>query len=521
MKFEEKYELLESVTTGKVETIVANDKVRGERVLVHILHCDPQKPNLPTVQWVLESFRRVAPEPAALVLETGRYGGTLYAYLVTKMPDKTVLRGWVQQYNAQATETQEIVIPDAKSAAESETATAEIKPAEPARVPVQFTQVFREFESQPTPSVPVVPAKEPGLPPRPLPHLGAAENQSAPHPALPWGEGLPQTLGPAKEEPRFSSSAVPAPAEFLAQSFPVATTEPKIGDSAKPGEFTSFFRGPFHVEGPSEIPAVSPSPGETEPPRKSVGAFTELFGTPQPERSQPSPRGAASESPVSGSSSGFTGLFGDSEILSRKSPPTPPTPPVGLPRALSDAPKPTPSAPAKEPHIASPPASHIAPTPVVFTTLPPPIAVLPKSPVTPAASAPDGATRAFSPPTPSTPAPSEPVVASGPSPYTQIISVRPPKAAGEPAGSQKPGPAKAPAAAMFPAPSMPALPTIAPPTMPPAPAMPRIAVPPPPAPKLPKGEPPKPPVSFWPLVIVLTVLLFIAVLLVLYFALKH
>jgi hypothetical protein len=68
---------------------------------------------------------------------------------------------------------------------------------------------------------------------------------------------------------------------------------------------------------------------------------------------------------------------------------------------------------------------------------------------------------------------------------------------------------------------MPALPTIAPPTMPPAPAMPRIAVPPPPAPKLPKGEPPKPPVSFWPLVIVLTVLLFIAVLLVLYFALKH
>ena len=72
MKFGDKYELLESLTTGGVETFVANDKIRGERVLVHILHCDPQKPNQPTVQWVLESFRRVAPEPAALVLETGR-----------------------------------------------------------------------------------------------------------------------------------------------------------------------------------------------------------------------------------------------------------------------------------------------------------------------------------------------------------------------------------------------------------------------------------------------------------------
>ena len=44
MKFGEKYELLESLTTGGVETFVANDKVRGERVLVHILEGEAQKP---------------------------------------------------------------------------------------------------------------------------------------------------------------------------------------------------------------------------------------------------------------------------------------------------------------------------------------------------------------------------------------------------------------------------------------------------------------------------------------------
>jgi len=62
--------------------------------------------------------------------------------------------------------------------------------------------------------------------------------------------------------------------------------------------------------------------------------------------------------------------------------------------------------------------------------------------------------------------------------------------------------------------------------MPPAPPMPKIAAPPPPkapikAPKPPKVATPEPPVSYWPLVLTLTVLLFIAVLLVLYFVLKH
>jgi hypothetical protein len=52
--------------------------------------------------------------------------------------------------------------------------------------------------------------------------------------------------------------------------------------------------------------------------------------------------------------------------------------------------------------------------------------------------------------------------------------------------------------------------------------MPKIAVPPPPpAPKLAKVDLPKPPVSPWPLILTLMVLFVVAVLLVLYFVLKH
>lgn len=55
--------------------------------------------------------------------------------------------------------------------------------------------------------------------------------------------------------------------------------------------------------------------------------------------------------------------------------------------------------------------------------------------------------------------------------------------------------------------------------MPVAPAMPRMAAP--AAPKPGKVAIPEPTVSYWPLILTLTVLFFIAVLLVLYFVLKH
>ena len=148
MKFGDKYELLESLTTGGVETFVANDRVKGERVLVHILHCDPQRANQPTVQWVLETFRRVAPEPAGLVLETGRYSGTLYAYLVTKLPDEATLQGWVRQYKAQARDTQEIPAPFPMPTPESQAPTADALPAEPSRSAGPIAQLFREFDLQ-------------------------------------------------------------------------------------------------------------------------------------------------------------------------------------------------------------------------------------------------------------------------------------------------------------------------------------------------------------------------------------
>ena len=595
MKFGEKYELLESLTTGAVETFVANDKVRGERVLVHILHGDPQKPNQPTVQWVLDSFRRVAPEPVGLVLETGRYSGTLYAYLVTKLPEETALRAWVKQYKAQARDTQEIPMPPAPPTPESKAATAEVAvkdlqgpvpvtpvsvspvsvapvpvvpvPVAPAFVapvfvpaasvppasasPVSVTQLLRDFDPPAQSAAPNPPAREADpysvpVPSRPLPPISSAGEQSGLHSAPPWAPESARTPAPPRTDPNTSSPAASFRPDSAARNFPSPVTAPPPKEGPKLGEFTSFFQGPFRGDVPSETPAVSP---RQEAAPKPVGDFTSMFGSVKPQKEEPPPAAGIAGNEPAGS---FTGWF-TPEISPRMSSTTSPP---GLPRAnanpapgLSAPPLPAsglhspdpaesslqsatfPAAP-KDPFPAPKLAPYAAPAPPIFQ-MPVPVPSSPPVPrppvVTPPALGPDGATGAFSRPVfESAPPPQE--IPSGPSSYTRIISARPANPADD-ASAEGPARAAGPPAFAMPALSVPAM---APPPLPPPPVAPKPAFAAPAAPKMPAApklpaapKAPKveaaapPPVSYWPLILILTVLFFAAALLVLYFVLKH
>jgi hypothetical protein len=112
-----------------------------------------------------------------------------------------------------------------------------------------------------------------------------------------------------------------------------------------------------------------------------------------------------------------------------------------------------------------------------------------------------------------------PAAPAGPSPYTQIISRE--KLMAEPAGAGEEEGAS-PGAGKFAAPAMPKAPALTPPKVPQVkmPPAPKVAAP--KAPKIPKMDAPAPPpVSIMPVVLTLTGLFFVAVLLVLYFVLKH
>src|SRR5260370_1157633 len=111
MKFANRYELSDPLTTGTVETFAALDVTSGERVVVHIFETQQQPSNLPTIQLLLEAFRNLAPAPAELVINAGRYAGTAFAYLVTRMPEEPSLKNWISSYESGLSKTQEISVP--------------------------------------------------------------------------------------------------------------------------------------------------------------------------------------------------------------------------------------------------------------------------------------------------------------------------------------------------------------------------------------------------------------------------
>jgi hypothetical protein len=495
MKFGEKYDLLESLTTGAVETFVANDKVRGERVLVHIVECAPQKPDQTTAEWVLESFRRLAPEAPGPVLETGKYSGAKYAYVVTKPADENVVKSWVRRYELQAEETKETKVHALKRETSGPPLAPPITPKEPPQAPPgQMTQLFRDFDSlakskAPEPSMPST-----ALPARPAPST-SLPGESGVHAAGPWDAPSMKAAAPPKEPP-FTTPPAPLKPVAPESSHPVAR------DNAKPGEFTSFFQGPFRGDGPSDMPAYSSQP--IEPPKKNVGEFTAVFGG-------ATPKTPASPAPPSAPGSSFTSMFKDMGTPQPTFNPSAPMQGGVVPPAQALPPvSPVNASPAPDPVFAS------SPVPVVIPDFPSP--AIPQSPSMPVerpvAPRPssmqgDGATGAFMHPRADpTPVPIE--APSGPSPYTQIISRSKP-AAGEDAEAGH-APAAGAGGGKFAAPPMP--------KMPPAPPMPKAKAP--QAPKAPKIDAPEPaPVSLWPLIITLTVLFFLAVILVLFFVLRH
>lgn len=507
MKFGEKYELLESLTTGAIETFAANDKVRGERVLVHIVDCAPQKPDQTAAEWVLESFRRLAPELSGPVLETGKYSGTKYAYIVVRPVDDAAIKNWVRRYELQAQETREtsVHVLKAEMIAPPEVPPIPVAPKEPPPAPSQMTQLFRDFDSLAKSRSPLVGTPENAAPLQTAPST-SMPGESGLHMAVPWDPANVRVSTPAKEPP-----VVVPPSS--AKSVAPEPQSPVMKDGSKPGEFTSFFQGPFRGDGPSEMPALSSQPMEA--PRKKVGEFTALFGQVAP----PAPTGGSGSNAPNPS---FTGMFKDMETPKQTFNASAPMQGGVVPPPVEPLPTVPPMnmTPVPEPSIyAAPPMPVAVPNPAPVIPLTPSVPVERPLPARSSSLPGDGATGAFLRPA-SEPAPIPVEVPSGPSPYTQIIS-RSKLAGAEDAGAGQNASGGADAG-KFAAPSMPKIPGAAPPPMPKItpPPMPKMT--PPAAPKAPKVDvPTAPTVSYWPLIITLTVVFFLAVLVVLYFALKH
>lgn len=331
---------------------------------------------------------------------------------------------------------------------------------------------------------------------KPETHLAIAEPGSITAAFFPPPKALER--GPGSPSPKDTKS-VPAPTpavdriptrpkESFTGMFQSAGVPAESGNAgerghqAKAGEFTNFFQGPFTGKALPETPNLTPHVPEPEP---RQGEFTQIFGAVREDAQEtPAEPSLRHDGPLN-EPGGFTQLFA--------SPTSSPTSPRYEPPAFAKEEKPVKS---ENPFVFD------KPTWAPQTPAPPQMPASPRNPLE------------------SLPAVIPPLPTGSPSEYTMIISGgKPPAVPDEPpvAGGTNPPGALAAGFAMPKAPVLPPVPVPKMPAAPQIPKMPTLA-----APKAPQApDAPKPPVSYWPLILTLTVLFFSAVLLILYFALKH
>ena len=107
LKLTEKYELVEPVTTGRINSFIARDLSTSEPALVHLFECAAAKTRQPAAVSVLQAFRCLASSPPGLVIEAGTSDTSSLAYVITRMPSAAGLRAWVQAYKLSTETTQE------------------------------------------------------------------------------------------------------------------------------------------------------------------------------------------------------------------------------------------------------------------------------------------------------------------------------------------------------------------------------------------------------------------------------
>jgi hypothetical protein len=107
MKLTEKYELVEPVTSGRINSFIARNLATSEQAVVHLFECAKSKTGQPAAVWVLQAFRCIAPSPPGVVSEAGTSETGSLAYVITSMPTTAALRAWVQAYKISTETTQE------------------------------------------------------------------------------------------------------------------------------------------------------------------------------------------------------------------------------------------------------------------------------------------------------------------------------------------------------------------------------------------------------------------------------
>ena len=315
MKFSDKYELVERITTGPVRAFIARELASRVRVVIYIFECSGDHSGQMAGQWVLQAFRNLAPSPPGQALEAGGDEKTSYAYLVTQMPEAAALKAWIQAYKVHSGKTGDL--PKDSRPGETTTDSMDLKnfresvkregiskaetAAEDAtsgdiNAPGEFTKAFWDLAGKP-PAADVSEISPTATPSK------SSTRASVPDPdartAEPFSPRTSPLREPVQSEPAgefteaFMDLRAPSrPLKVAPSPNPVAELPAKsrsnVGDDEpgvdypggpqrpQPGAFTKQFLSALDVPFKPAEPVQAPVPVE-QPRSRSQGAFTREF----------------------------------------------------------------------------------------------------------------------------------------------------------------------------------------------------------------------------------------------------
>lgn len=361
------FEIIEPLTGGAVQTLLARQKRTGRQVLVHRFP-DPGDGSHRAL-WK-EALRRLL-NPEEFQVEVLDWADeTTVCYLATNdSPECRQLGAWLQGQAiskpggpvrvtpaaAMAEEkTQDLLAPSPAAAstrvAAPESAQAAPRIEEPGGGPGEFTRLFqsafaeKEFSPE-SPTDPVMSAPDVANPRTEKASVTEVFGTKAETPQPQSKPSAPGASGEAGEEMgeftrMFAMPPQPgvkpaAPSPTPAKAEPPKEAAPPLARAEEPGEFTKLLQGADPSRPPAPTPAAASSPpaGKTPPsppgpsaPQEGPGEFTRMFSEPGVSRAQPAGPSAKPTPPQQGPA--FTPPFRPTRTIVRpvnvgKTPPAP------------------------------------------------------------------------------------------------------------------------------------------------------------------------------------------------------
>lgn len=349
MKFTEKYEILELLTSGRVSTFLARERASQAQAVVHTFECPAAIGCESETSSIIKHFATLAPGPAEPVTEVGFDEGSSSAYIVTRVPGAGALQTWVRAYRSFA-EGHGKEVSDFDENATAELSASEVEkilrqndrarnqrplesatpistesfsisaPSAPPKQGGEFTRLFEQPEA-------FRPLSESGAPRRPertIPERSIPTGQQdfpptnygAKTPTAKARVGSPEPVSPERDSPEPASSE---PGSFTQQFFSGTDdasnrfglgNPPEPSAVKEPGPFTKEFRAITGKTQQSADPAGSGGGGKQGPPAKS-SAPAPGFGSEPPSTASrnPAEKFDGSSDVLKSSTGEFTSFF--------------------------------------------------------------------------------------------------------------------------------------------------------------------------------------------------------------------